>query len=155
MHLHHLQEKVGPRDQMIVETREDILVYTSRYLFQEITVIGLVSALLNVSSSQPETVFHVKLVDVYPDGLAINVLDSCRKINIKSNTKQEFKVILGSTAYTFLEGHRIRCEISSSGFPRISIHEGLARDEHQKVYWGNAEPTWIELPVVELQNINI
>jgi|SRR5580658_6321890 predicted acyl esterase len=58
----------GPRDQRAVESRHDVLCYTSEPLAEPVEVIGPVLAVLHVSSSAPDTDFTAKLVDVAPGG---------------------------------------------------------------------------------------
>src|SRR5262249_43702192 len=62
----------GPVDQSAVETRHDILVYTTAPLTQGVEVTGPISLQLYVSSSALDN-FTGKLVDVYPDGTAYNI----------------------------------------------------------------------------------
>jgi len=141
----------GPKDQRQIESRKDVLVYTTHVIQSEITILGMVKAFLSVGSSQLSTVFHIKLVDVFPDELAINVLDSCKKIEFSSMTKQQIEIFVGTTAYTFLPNHRIRLEISSSCFPRINNYEDYSVAEVcQSLFWGASECTWLELPIIKL-----
>ena len=63
----------GSFDQREVETRQDVLVYTTPPLEAGIEVTGPIEAMLYVSSSARDTDFIVKLVDVYPDGTAYNL----------------------------------------------------------------------------------
>src|SRR5690606_33472351 len=67
--------KIGPYDQREVEQREDVLVYTTEPLTGDIEVTGPVKMILYASSSAKDTDFTAKLVDVYPDGKAINLCD--------------------------------------------------------------------------------
>ncbi|MDF2943105.1 MAG: putative hydrolase CocE/NonD family protein [Herbinix sp.] len=139
----------GPFNQKQLELREDVLLYTSEALKTELTIMGLVASKLSVLSSCDETAFHIKLVDVFPDGRDINILDSCIVTKQKKNIMYEIQINLGSTAYTFLAEHRIRCIISSSSFPRISINSDLLNSKvRQVVYWGGNISSWVELPIV-------
>ncbi|GAA2629099.1 CocE/NonD family hydrolase [Streptomyces vastus] len=61
----------GPADQAAVETREDVLCFTTPVLEHPVEVTGHVTLVLYVSSSAPDTDFTGKLVDVHPDGRAI------------------------------------------------------------------------------------
>src|SRR3546814_16557316 len=60
----------GAFDQRQIESRHDVLVYTSEPLEEAMAVSGFVDAVLKVSSSARDTDFAVKLVDVAPDGTA-------------------------------------------------------------------------------------
>ena len=65
----------GPVDQRPIEQRRDVLVYTSDFLEEELEVTGPLKLVLYASSDAPDTDFVAKLVDVYPDGKAINVAE--------------------------------------------------------------------------------
>ena len=65
----------GPVDQRPIEQRRDVLVYTSDFLKEEVEVTGPVKLVLHAASDAPDTDFVAKLVDVYPDGKAINVAE--------------------------------------------------------------------------------
>jgi predicted acyl esterase len=57
----------GPRDQRRIESRPDVLVFTSAPLEKPLEVIGRVKAVLYVASDAPDTDFIVRLCDVYPE----------------------------------------------------------------------------------------
>src|SRR3546814_14896741 len=62
-------------DQRDIEVRGDVLSYTTPVLTKGVTVAGPIEVVLYVSSSAKDTDFTVKLIDVYPDGKAINLSD--------------------------------------------------------------------------------
>ena len=61
----------GPRDRRPVERRDDVLVYTSEVLEQDIEVTGPVAVTLYAASTAPDTDFTATLVDVHPNERAI------------------------------------------------------------------------------------
>ena len=61
----------GPRDQRVLERRDDVLCYTSRPLERDLEVIGPIEMVLYAASSARDTDFIVRLSDVYPNGKAI------------------------------------------------------------------------------------
>ena len=63
----------GPMDQRKIESRPDVLVFTSEALTEPLEVTGKVLCRLWAASDAPDTDFVVKLCDVYPDGRSINV----------------------------------------------------------------------------------
>ncbi|HET8840753.1 MAG TPA: CocE/NonD family hydrolase, partial [Ktedonobacteraceae bacterium] len=123
------QGELGPFDQRAIETREDVLCYTTPALEQPVEVTGPIELLLYVSSSAPDTDFTGKLIDVYPDGRAEILTDGILRARYRqSYTEPELMVPgqiyqltinLGATSNVFLPGHRIRLEVSSSNFPRF------------------------------------
>jgi putative CocE/NonD family hydrolase len=134
----------GPADQRLVEQREDVLVYTGEPLRSELWVLGEVRADVWFSTTAREADLTVKLVDVHPDGLAFNVVDGACRVARTTDNARRVELSVGSTAYCFRPGHRIRVEIASADFPRIS----LAPAGDQAVRHGGRTPSSIALPVV-------
>ena len=66
---------MGVADQRAVESRADVLVYTSAPMTAPLEVTGPVVVTLHAASSAPDTDFTAKLVDVHPDGHARNLCD--------------------------------------------------------------------------------
>jgi hypothetical protein len=119
----------GPMEQRAIEQRADVLVYTTRPLKEDLEVIGPVKAELYVATSAKDTDFTAKLVDVFPDGTAINLTDGILRLRYRSSLERAelaregeiYRVTIdaGVTGNVFLKGHRIRLEVSSSNFPRF------------------------------------
>jgi hypothetical protein len=160
---------MGPKDQRHVEMRNDVLVYTSDVLEQDLEVTGPVQAVLYASSSAEDTDFTVKLVDVWPEGPAINVLEGIQRASYRdSNTHPKpiepgkvytYQFQVGSTSYVFKAGHRIRVEVSSSNFPTFDRHLNLfhpmknwnysdAKPAMQTVLHDAEHPSHLILPVI-------
>ncbi|HIM46546.1 MAG TPA: CocE/NonD family hydrolase [Alphaproteobacteria bacterium] len=160
---------MGPMDQRPVETRNDVLVFTSAPLAQDVAVIGPVDATLYAASSADDTDFTVKLVDVYPDGRAINIVDAIQRAShressekpsaIKPGKVYEYSFRVGSTAIRFAKGHRIRVEIASSNFPTFERHLNKFRKKMdggyydgfvatQRFFHDSQRPSHITLPLV-------
>ena len=66
---------IGAFDQRSVESRNDVLVYTSPPLKADCDVVGAVELILHAASDAVDTDWTAKLVDVHPDGAAINICD--------------------------------------------------------------------------------
>ena len=73
----------GPMDQRPVEGRKDVLVYTGEPLERDLEVTGRVRTVLYVSTTAPDTDFTAKLLDVYPDGRAINLCDGMLRLRYR------------------------------------------------------------------------
>ena len=130
--------RAGPRDQRPVEARQDVLVYTSESLEDPYTVLGSVYVTLFAATSAPDTDFVARLVDVYPDGRAMGVVDGIVRASaresypapgvvrpvepspIEPEEVYKYVIDLWATGITFLAGHRLRVEITSSSHPRGS-----------------------------------
>ena len=158
---------MGPYDQRPVEERPDVLVYTTPPLKKDLEVTGPVKAVLFASSSAVNTDFTARLVDVYPDGRAIRICEGIIRADhrdqdvppspIVPGKIYEYSIDLWATSNVFLEGHRMRVEISSSNFPRFdrNLNTGFyfARDTtmvdaEQTIYHNQVYPSHIVLPVI-------
>lgn len=159
--------KVGSFDQREMETRNDILVYTTDALEEGLEISGFIETTLYVSSDARDTDFTVKLIDVYPDGRAFNLDETIQRARYREGYDKEvfmedgqvYKVELTpmSTSNFFAKGHSIRIEVSSSNFPRFNrnlntggdnIHETEGVTAHNKIHHTRNYPSQISLPVI-------
>jgi putative CocE/NonD family hydrolase len=158
----------GPMDQRAVERRDDVLVYTTAPLSKDLRITGPVEMKLWVASSARDTDFTVKLTDVYPNGLVMNLTDGILRTRYRNSFQRpellepekpyELTVDLWNTSNLFKKDHRIRVEISSSNFPHYSRNTNLARQPetdttwelaHQSIFHDANHPSRIILPVLE------
>jgi putative CocE/NonD family hydrolase len=159
----------GPMDQRQVETRRDVLVYSTPPLAEDREVTGPISLVLFASTSAPDTDFTGKLVDVFPDGRAINLTDGILRTRyregldkpkpLKTTDPVKYTIDLGVTSNVFKKGHRIRLEVSSSNFPRFDRNPNTGRpiaDEkqlwkaQQTVYHSLRKRSYLLLPIVPM-----
>jgi putative CocE/NonD family hydrolase len=167
----------GPYDQRDLEMRADVLVYTSAPLERDVTVVGPIRVVLWAATDGIDTDWTAKLVDVRPSGFAMNLCDGIvrarwrhaqapdasagdrlRPLRLEPGRAERYEIDLMVTGNTFLAGHRIRVEISSSNFPRFDrnantgalLVEGSTnlRTASQTVLHDTAHPSHIVLPVV-------
>jgi putative CocE/NonD family hydrolase len=153
-----LGPRAGAARQNEIETRSDVLVYTTSPLAQDLEATGPVRLILHVSTTVPNTDFTGKLVDVHPDGAAYNVSDGILRRAYRADPA-EIALDLWPTSIVFLRGHRIRLEVSSSNFPRFDRNPNTGRDiatearpvtAQQKIYHSRVmpSPSRLILPVV-------
>ncbi|MBJ6360113.1 CocE/NonD family hydrolase [Paenibacillus sp. GCM10012307] len=159
---------MGPKNQLPIEIRNDVLVYTSAPLAEDTVIAGEIKVVLYAATSTEDTDFVAKLVDVYPDGSAYNIAEgiiraSCRNSLEKQEAVEPWKVIryeisLGSTAILLKKGHAIRLDVTSSLFPTFDrnpnrilppgeVREADFRTATQTVYHDERYPSHILLPV--------
>ena len=126
-----LGPRAGVQRQNDVEGRDDVLVYTSPVLKEDVEVTGLVELVLHISTTAPSTDFTGKLVDVHPDGSAYYVSEGALRIkpgDLNPDGPTEISIDLWPTSMVFREGHRIRLEVSSSSYPRFDRNPNTGRD---------------------------
>jgi len=122
--------QAGSFDQRKMESRNDVLVYTTEPFKEGTEVSGPITPTLYVSSDAKDTDFTVKVLDVYPDGRAYNLDESIQRMRYRAGYDKPltwmekdkvYKVTLQplTTSNYFEAGHRLRIEVSSSNFPRF------------------------------------
>lgn len=145
----------GPRDQRQIESREDVLVYTSAPLASALEVIGRVRLHLAADSTTTSADWVARLCDVDANGVSRNITDGI----LRTSEAGESTVDLWSTAHVFLPGHRIRLQVTSSCFPRWDRNFGAAvpsqgansaahHPARQSVHHDAASPSRLVLPVI-------
>jgi hypothetical protein len=159
---------LGAYNQAKLEDREDVLCYTAPVLEQDVEVTGPVTAALYASSDAQDTDFTVKLVDVYPDGKAVNIQDGIVRARYRHNDPEhptplapgaveEYQIDLWATSNLFKTGHRIRVEVGSSNFPRFNRNlntgepvPGATRTAvaKQSIAHDPEHPSHITLPII-------
>ena len=157
----------GARDQRPNEHREDILVYTSEFLDEELEIAGPVKMKLYASSSAVDTDFVARLIDVYPDGRSINIAEGILRARYRNSLSEpeplepgevyELEIDLIGTANAFQKGHRIRVHVTSSHFPQFSRNLNTGKpfgtsDEmvvaDQTIYHSAERPSHIVVPLI-------
>ncbi|MCU0520049.1 MAG: CocE/NonD family hydrolase [Anaerolineae bacterium] len=157
----------GAFDQRVIEARPDVLVYTSAPLGEDLEVTGPIEVRLWAATSARDTDFTAKLVDVSPCGYARNVCDGvirarhrrskAEAVLVEPGVAYEYAIDLGPTSNLFKAGHRIRVEISSSNFPKISRNPNTGhaigsdselRPAVQTILHNSGYPSRVLLPVV-------
>jgi putative CocE/NonD family hydrolase len=153
-----------------VEARDDVLVYSTPALAEDLEVTGSVRLELFASSSAVDTDFIAKLVDVWPDGFAQNLTEGIVRARYRDSEERatlmnpdqtyKFQLDLWATSNVFRKGHRLRLEISSSNFPRFDRNLNTGEDgasgrravtATNRIYHDAEHPSVLILPVVPAQ----
>lgn len=156
-----------------ISARNDVLVFQSEPLAEDVEVTGEISVTLWASSSALDTDFTAKLIDVYPQsgdypaGFDLNIGDGIVRARFRESLKREkllepgkiypFTIKLYPTSNVFKKGHRIRVDISSSNFPRFDVNPntGEPLGDHRRmetavntIFHDREHPSHIVLPVI-------
>ncbi len=156
----------GSFDQRQMETRHDILVYSTPPLEEGVEVTGFIESTLYVSSDAKDTDFTIKFIDVHPDGRAFNLDETIQRVRYREGYDKEVFMEEGqvyridltpmATSNYFAKGHRMRIEVTSSNFPRFTRNlntGGNNYDEkngvtaHNSIHHSVQYPSQIRLPV--------
>jgi putative CocE/NonD family hydrolase len=160
----------GPRDQREkVESRPDVVVFSTPPLERDLAVAGPVKVRVFVSTDRTDTDFTAILTDVHPDGRSMLLSEGIRRLRFRGGYSEEelakpgeiyqLEIPLIATANTFREGHRVRVVVSSSSWPKYAknlndggrmygqdLGPGVAATN--RVYHSAQHPSAILLPVV-------
>jgi predicted acyl esterase/Tol biopolymer transport system component len=156
----------GPLDQRPIESRPDVLVFTSEPLSEPVEVTGRVRARIWISSDAPDTDFIMRLCDVYPDGRSYNLCEGMIRTRFRDGVEREslltpgevtpLEIDLWSTSAVFNRGHRIRVHLASSSAPGFDPNPGTGeefrastrtRKATNRLLLGPDHPSHILLPV--------
>jgi hypothetical protein len=162
----------GPVDDRPVSARLDVLCYTSEILDTPLDVVGPVTAVLYAASSARDCDWHMRLIDVHPDGTARFLCHGALRARFREGYErvtflepgcvERFEIDMTATGVRFLPGHRIRVAISSSWFSRFERNPqtdavNWMRDERppssaqQTVYHDSTHASYICLPLIRRQ----
>ena len=162
----------GPFDQTgKVETHEDVLIFTSSKLREDLSVVGDIKVKLFISSDSEDTDVAFRLTDVYPAGAgnpaprSMLLRDGILRMSLSGSRKQYSFLKPGEIypadietipiAWTFLKGHRIRLIISASNYPRWDVNtntrdkSGKPKIAVSKLYHDPDYPSRLILSVIE------
>lgn len=153
--------------------RDDVLVFQTAPLEQDMVVVGPIKVELYISSDCVDTDFMVKLIDLhpstedYPGGYAMNLCHGVLRARYREGFGQETRLEPGQiypitidafpTANRFLKGHRIRLDVSSSNFPHFDVNpnsgepEGYGRSPRvasNRIYMDATHPSRVLLPIL-------
>ncbi len=125
--------KFGAQDYKSLEGREDVIVFDSFPFEKDTEVTGPIKATIYASADIADFDLWVRVLDVWPDGRAFNLmspgLDVLRASYRNSSLKPELltpgkiyelKLDRLLTSNVFKKGHKIRVQISGAFFPHFS-----------------------------------
>ncbi|MBB6452783.1 hypothetical protein HNQ94_001229 [Salirhabdus euzebyi] len=157
----------GPDNYSAVERRDDVLVYSTDTLAEDVEVTGPIKMELYATTDAVDTDFTVKLIDVWPNGFAQRLTDGIVRARfrngmetpelIEPNKVYKYEIDCWNTSQVFKKGHKIRVEISSSAFPKYDRNpntgEPLGKSTNlkaaeQTIYHNKEFPSAIVLPII-------
>jgi putative CocE/NonD family hydrolase len=156
----------GPMDQKALESRGDVLVFSTEALREPLEVTGRVRAKLWVETDALDTDLIVKLCDVYPDGRSFNLCEGALRLRFRGGLDREellkpgkispVEVDLWSTSVIFNRGHRVRVQVTSSSSPGYDPnpstgagfrHNSEMRPARVRLHTGGRRDSHLLLPV--------
>ncbi|ULO08702.1 CocE/NonD family hydrolase [Paenibacillus sp. 19GGS1-52] len=149
------------------ELRNDILVYTSEVLVDDLTVAGELSAVIYAASTGLDTDWVVSLSDVNEQGDSIRLSNYIVRAKYRHGLDhpelltpgqvEKYDIFMPNIAHRFVAGHRIRFSVTSSSkfvaFPNTNTGENPYEDSaaitvQQTLYHNSEYPSHVLLPVI-------
>ena len=153
--------------------RPDVLVFQTEPLAEDTEVTGPISVQLWIASTAVDTDFTAKLLDIYPpssdypEGYALNLTDGIIRAKFRDSWEEPellepgviypVTIQLFPTSNLFVQGHRIRLDVSSSNFPRFDVNGNTGENPgvssvkipaQNSVYHDPDHPSHAALPVI-------
>ena len=132
--------------------------------------------MLYVSSDRLDTDFAIRLTNVYPDGRSMLLSDGIQRMRFRNGysandtsmlvpgTIYPITIELPDLAHTFMPGHQIRLNISSSNYPRFNRNMNTGGEmypngngdtlvnpiiAHNTIHLNTNSPSQIILPITD------
>jgi uncharacterized protein len=158
----------GPVDDRLSTIRDDVLCYTSEPVTEPLALAGPVSCVLYASSSARDTDWHVRLVDVHPNGEARFLCHGMMRARFREGRETpvfmepgevyRFEFGMDATGVRLLPGHQLRAEIMSSWWPEYdrNTNSGAPNNftddqvvvAHNRIYHEPGRASHLLLPVI-------
>lgn len=155
-----------PLDHRFKHRRDDVLVYTSEPVAQELVLVGHAEVTLSAATDGPDTDWFVAIHDVAPNGSSMMLSDGRLRARFAEDLSRPtlrepdrvytYAIRTGALGHVVLPGHRVRLTVTSSDFPVWdrnlntggSIADGVEmRVATNRVRHTTAEPSTLRLAV--------
>ena len=121
-----------------METRSDVLTFSTNTLTSPLHLAGEVLAHVKVSVDTPDATMVVHLMDVYPDGRSMLMMEGDVRLALARGLRSlrllspgeviETTLSLGHISLVVNVGHKIRLSIASSCSPKLcALHISVQR----------------------------
>lgn len=148
-------------------SRNDIITFISEKLQDDAWITGSIEVHLFVSSSVNATAFTIKIIEIFADGMSINIVDDITDIrwideekieNYIPESVRELVFKMNDISWKISSNSKVRIDISSSNFPYYHAHPNIDKiwsetsDKiiaNQTIYLGGDYPSRIILPILE------
>ncbi|RMG59127.1 MAG: CocE/NonD family hydrolase, partial [Bacteroidetes bacterium] len=166
----------GPYDQtLVVESRGDLLAFSTPALSQALVVEGAIRLRLYVAADQPDADFAIRLTDVYPDGRSILLRDGILRLRFRDGFTSSDTALatpgqvyaldytLEDLAQVFPPGHQLRLLVSGANYPRFDLNlqnggalyrPGDTTVAQLTVHTGGQTASYIDLPVARSSRLS-
>ena len=163
-------ETFGAHDYKAFAGRDDVLVFDTDAFSTDVEVTGPIDATIYASADVPDFDLWVRVLDVWPDGRAFNLMSpglDVQRASYRNGSARPELLTPGKiyqleldrllTSNVFKAGHKLRVQIFGAFAPRFSRNLQTGESEitysssqtgHIRIYHDKANPSTISLPVI-------
>ena len=113
-------------DEQVVESRPDVLTFTTKPLSSDLDLAGPITVELNIQIAHDGGRVHARLLDVEADGVAHAI--AIGQTTVAGNAVSPTVVSLGHTGYRVRQGHCLRLHVAASDFPLFMPDSGTGEN---------------------------
>jgi putative CocE/NonD family hydrolase len=146
----------GPVDRAAVESRPDVLTFTSAPLDAPLALAGDVAAALRIAADAPDFDVACVLSRVTVAGASYEIASGYRRV--AAPTREPIVVPMRATCVTLAPGEALRLSIAGASFPAYPVNPGTGADPTtaRRADWriitlgvrcGGADGSWLDLSV--------
>lgn len=157
----HCGLPAGPFDRRAIDSRSDVLTYTTAILPAGLRLVGTAIATLYCQADAPSFDLSLVLSEVHSDGRVINLTQGQGRVDSSDGSNpgpQGVTLPLQPTACAIAPGHRLRLSVAASCFPAYAVNSGTgarpgdcAQIDHQIITvtlaHGPVYPSCVKLPL--------
>ena len=156
----------GPIDQAPIESRPDVLIYSTPAFDRDTEISGPVTLKLFAATSAVDTDFTAKLTLVSADGRSINLCEGLLRLSgrnfigkaepVEPEKVYDITIGVGQTSIVVARGERLRLQVSSSNFPQydrnMNTGNAIGVDAkgvvaRQTIHHDRERASYLELPM--------
>ncbi len=151
---HFLMDIMGIKEQSKIESRADVLTFTSSKYKKSVTYAGPISLELYYKTEGKATDFTAKLTLVDDLGQSWNISEGIIRIPKTTHNISKTTITLNDVAFEVRKGWRLRIQVSSSNFPKFNRNPNTGIDPmdattfisvKQTIYHGKKYPSHVKL----------
>lgn len=119
----HAAMPAGTFDRRAIDSRSDVLTYTSPPLTQPLSLVGHLWVEVFCEADQPSFDLCAVLSEVYADGRVYNLSQGYRRV-VVGQSNPPYRINLQPTCAQIAVGHAIRLSLSAACFPAYDLNLG-------------------------------
>jgi uncharacterized protein len=131
----------GCFDRAAIDSRSDVLTYTTPPLVEPLSVVGATTLVIYGQADAPSFDLSVVVSEVYPDGRVMNLTQGYRRVEggvdalpeHPGTAMQRITLELQPTCFRIPVGHALRLSLAAAAFPAYPVNSGSGQPVDREV----------------------